>query len=148
MKTYRVGHFKTQKKSRAIFWDFHPGKGTFGYRHTKRLGWKSWSDGCWIPYQKPTTQNVFKLLNLALNNRLLWGRMNLRSLGLRGISATLNITATNPENLMPLFLLGIQNKLSQNFRSSRFEWTTQKSFLREKNPGTLPVTFLMFRQMV
>ena len=68
------------------------------------------------------------------------------SLGLRGISRGLNKAAENPENSMLRFLLSIQKTLFQNFRSSRFGWTIQKSFFRDKNPGRLHVTFFDFPQ--
>ena len=39
---------KTQKTSQAIFPNFHPGKGTFGYRHIKQLDRKFWNGIFWI----------------------------------------------------------------------------------------------------
>ena len=42
------------------------------------------------------------------------------------------------------FLLDVQKALFQIFRASRFGWTIQKFFLREKNPGRLRLTFLCF----
>ena len=113
------GHIaKTQKKSRAIFLNFHhPGRGTFGHQHPKRLGRKFWNDFFRRPYQTRSTQMLcFRLFTLVPDlirrpqKNIILGWNDLGSLGLRGISQTLNITATNPESSVYILFRFISQK--------------------------------------
>ena len=58
---------------------------------------------------------------------------DLGPLGLRGISQTLNVTATNPRKPdATFFVRNLKKTLFQNFWSSRFRFVTQKSFFRDE----------------
>ena len=99
-----------------------------------------------------STQNFyFRLFSFVLKKPHVDPKTNfswwdeLGSLGLRGISPTLNKTATNPEKLMLCLLLSIQKSLFQNFQSSQFRWTTQNFAFHKKNPERLHVTIFCFR---
>ena len=100
-----------KRKSQLIFQDFHSGKMTFGYRRPKGLDRKCWNDfflDLTHISQKHSTRKVFVLGHSVWCHRyymktsksivsLWWDELG--SLGLRGISPTLNITATHPEHL-------------------------------------------------
>ena len=93
---------KVMYKSSRIFL---PEKGTFAYQHPKRLNRIFWDHVLRIPYQIRKSQIfcfwllslVSQILLIDPNNIVLWWD-ELGSPGLHGISPTLNITATNPEN--------------------------------------------------
>ena len=142
---------KIQNQSRTFFQDFDPWKETLRFRNSKWLDQKFRKEIFRIPYQKLDAQN-FLIQSVQFCARetacgpeqtLFWDGMGWTWVAgsTCDISPTLNTTTTNLENFMPSFLLGAQKKLFQNFRSTRFGWTTQESFFRDKNPGRLRVTF-------
>ena len=144
---------KTQKSHKQAFRIFIPEKECFGCRHTERLNQKILNYFFRIPYQKWRTLIVcFVLLRLAPEILHVDPKKTLflgwDELGSLGSPSTWNFSDVkhnkNPKGWMLRSLLGNQNKLFENFRSSRFGVTTQKCFFREKNPGRLRLTFLRF----
>ena len=69
--------------------------------------------------------------------------VELGSLGLRGISPRLNMTATHPENLILRFFRYPQNVISK-FSVDPFWMDDPKVLFRDENSGRLQVTFFEF----
>ena len=103
-----------------------------------KMATKTLNDTFLDPQQTRSTPNfsIFGQSVSCQRNRTWTQKMffwdELGSLGLRGISPRLCMTATNSENLMLRFWLCIQKNLNQNSWSSRFGWLTQKPFSRMK----------------